>query len=67
MPGSETKKARDRERMKVKRAKDKRFVDSVKDAYAEYMLALLKREHGGVAAHRMVDAIGFIISDHDFS
>lgn len=67
MPGSETKKARDRERMRLKRAKEKRFIDSVEDAYAAYLIALLKREHGGVAAHRMVDAVAFVISDYDHS
>lgn len=64
MPGSEKKKARDRDRMQRKRADQFRLIDAVTTAYDQYEMALKNREHGGVAAHRMVDAIGFALSNY---
>lgn len=64
MPGTEKKKAQDRERMQAKRDSEKRFISSVQEAHANYVRALAFREHGGVAAHRMVDAVIFALSNY---
>lgn len=41
------------------------LIEEMREAYTAYEAALANREHGGVAAHKCVDRIGFALSQKD--